>query len=608
MTRHRASLDIAQLELREVRPAQLTVFSEIGRGRFKTVYSACHCKHGRVAVLRYVLGSPRDEVKMLAQLSRLASASAHLPEVYGARNEKAGVVLVQELAPFGSVLSVLQDPELAPMVTLEHSLHIAAQFADAVAFLESECIVHTDIACRNFLVFSLEDAQNKTNVKLVDFMHAFRLQNRVGHVRKKCPQATRWCAPETVAYCRWSHRTDVWSLGAALWELFAGGRAPWTCYSKRADVAQKLRELADCVGSSRVSGDDIVNANFPPPQYCSLAQQAHAAVLSCLQADPKARPSPSDLVSRFLGMTKVMPEATAANGCRRVEADIPLHESSQKVARGNLSSRARECRMPASKDEEGATTCYEQRLEGIRSADSLDARHIRRKLSRSPVLRESAPPKKSEECIPSPRSDRARSSLYAEHLSAKLDTSSAVREPGRPKVSEDIVLSPRSSRAGSLCAEHVRPKLNMSPIVRDTVLPKESEDFIPSPRSSISTSCPPSPAFFVDDSRIRRDIHQPTSSADTSFSSTDQFLSLVGSKPASPSKGSLDRPPTSPRHADHLETMIAFTSSPEAVCGLSIERLVSLRRELGAARTRAETSSPRLHAVRRTFAPVRRSK
>jgi len=131
------------------------------------------------------------------------------------------------------------------MVTLHHKLHMAAQFAEAAAFLESLRVVHTDIACRNFLVFRLEMDPERTKVKLTDFTSTLCLPTNADYIVKKMPQATRWCAPEAVASNTWSCKSDVWSLGATLWEFFADGLAPWTNYSKRGDVTKKLQELAE---------------------------------------------------------------------------------------------------------------------------------------------------------------------------------------------------------------------------------------------------------------------------------------------------------------------------------------------------------------------------
>lgn len=103
---------------------------------------------------------------------------------------------------------------------------------------------------------------------------------------RKQPQATRWCAPETIAEHALSHRSDVWSLGATLWELFSGGANPWVRRERRADVSQRLRDLAESGGAAE--GTDDVSEDFERPDGCPEA--AHVAILSCFQADELARP------------------------------------------------------------------------------------------------------------------------------------------------------------------------------------------------------------------------------------------------------------------------------------------------------------------------------
>merc|ERR1719424_7528 len=196
---------------------------------------------------------------------------------------------------FGSVRAVLQEEDLTSLVTLDHKLHMAAQFAEAASFLESLRIVHADLACRNFLVFQLDEDPAKTNVKLTDFMVAMCLPANSDDIVKKMPMATRWCAPETVAASTWSCKTDVWSLGATLWELFADGLVPWTSYTKRGDVSKKLQELAESL-SPRLAD---LSEDFPIPESGMCPDEARTAMMACLQPNPRARPSSKQVASTF---------------------------------------------------------------------------------------------------------------------------------------------------------------------------------------------------------------------------------------------------------------------------------------------------------------------
>jgi len=277
------------LGLEEMQADEFKVGSEIGQGRFKTVYAGYHRHHGAVAILRLQAGSERErnEACTLGLLAKLDLSYFHFPEFFGAKMDPSGDLLVaQEISMLGSVRSVLQKPDLAPLLTHIHRLHVAAQLSAAVDFLETARIIHTDIACRNVLVFQLEEEPDMTIAKLTDFGLAACLPLDVDYITSRQPQATRWSAPETVASMKFSHKSDVWSLGATLWELFADGMVPWAKCSKRADVGKRLRELA--AGGPSISDD--IGEEFPAPEPGLYPSVAHTAVLACLRIDEAVRP------------------------------------------------------------------------------------------------------------------------------------------------------------------------------------------------------------------------------------------------------------------------------------------------------------------------------
>merc|ERR1719265_388733 len=182
-------------------------------------------------------------------------------------------------------------------MTVAHKRSAYAQLAHAGIFLESASVVHADLSCRNVLLCWMEDDPRYTIVKMTDFGLAVVLPPRADSVVKKQPQATRWCAPESVSSCKLSHRADVWSLGTTFWEIFAGGEAPWTRRKKRSEVAARLRDLAENGGAAEGGAD--VSRDFPPPEVpmsrngtrSVAGSTVHGILLSCLRADEYARPT-----------------------------------------------------------------------------------------------------------------------------------------------------------------------------------------------------------------------------------------------------------------------------------------------------------------------------
>jgi len=269
----------------------LTQGPELSKGRFKTVRQGS-LKMGDtsrdVVVLRFAQQkSELKELDILAFLGGSPASKPFAPEVYGACNVRKATIIVQERAEWGSLKAVVMSEEAAPFWTTGNKVKSIALGARAMDYLSQVHIVHADLSCRNFLVYSLDHDPQKLQLKVTDFGLAAIVPEGASGITKKQPQATRWCSPEMVAYSWLSHAGDVWALAATMWEMFAGGAAPWPKREKRAMVGDRLRDLADTGGQAE--GGEDVSSDFPIQEGCP--QEAHDAMLACFRAKPEDRPT-----------------------------------------------------------------------------------------------------------------------------------------------------------------------------------------------------------------------------------------------------------------------------------------------------------------------------
>ncbi|XP_019863440.1 PREDICTED: tyrosine-protein kinase Btk29A-like, partial [Amphimedon queenslandica] len=53
--------------------------------------------------------------------------------------------------------------------------------------------------------------------------------------------AVKWIAPEVITHARYSSKSDVWSYGILLWELWTGGKTPYPAFTNPQVLDEVLR-------------------------------------------------------------------------------------------------------------------------------------------------------------------------------------------------------------------------------------------------------------------------------------------------------------------------------------------------------------------------------
>ena len=89
-------------------------------------------------------------------------------------------------------------------------------------FLASKSIYHGDLACRNILL------TDELVVKVSDFGLSRRLYNKLNigmDIDTDFP--IQWSAIEVLRMENYSLKSDIWSFGIVLWEIFQLGKEPY---------------------------------------------------------------------------------------------------------------------------------------------------------------------------------------------------------------------------------------------------------------------------------------------------------------------------------------------------------------------------------------------
>lgn len=108
--------------------------------------------------------------------------------------------------------------------SLHHLIDMALQVCSGMAYLESICVVHCDLAARNVLI-----AQDTYHLicKIANFGLARFLLQDVYEAPSGTTFSPKWAAPEVVLHSKFSLKSDVWSYGILLYEVMSRGSAPY---------------------------------------------------------------------------------------------------------------------------------------------------------------------------------------------------------------------------------------------------------------------------------------------------------------------------------------------------------------------------------------------
>ncbi|TUJ24211.1 Tyrosine-protein kinase Tec [Bagarius yarrelli] len=103
----------------------------------------------------------------------------------------------------------------------QNLLSICHDVSQGMEYLEDNRFLHRDLAARNCLV------NESQVVKVSDFgMTRYVLDDEyLSSSGAKFP--VKWSPPEVFNFCRYSSKSDVWSFGVLMWEVFTEGKMPF---------------------------------------------------------------------------------------------------------------------------------------------------------------------------------------------------------------------------------------------------------------------------------------------------------------------------------------------------------------------------------------------
>jgi serine/threonine-protein kinase len=252
----------------------------IGVGSMGIVLAARHLELDERVAIKFIRAEMQQVPGVLQRFAREAKAAVSIKSEHVAQVFDVGTA--DGIGPY-IVMEYLEGRDLAQVLELEgrlpirRAVHYIMQACEALAVAHSAGITHRDIKPENLFLTRQGDLER---IKLLDFgISKAALTGKVfgdelSGAESACLLGTPlYMSPEQIrATAEIDHRSDIWSLGAVLYELITGHSA---------FVADSVRQVWTRI---------LETAPTPIAAYCHDAPPTLAAVIDrCLEKDPARR-------------------------------------------------------------------------------------------------------------------------------------------------------------------------------------------------------------------------------------------------------------------------------------------------------------------------------
>lgn len=287
----------------------LIIKQKLGSGHFSNVYEAnWTAKNMQVAVkipssdkmepksVNSIMDDLKKEIETMFKLKHenivsllgISDAPHFIPYI-----ERIPMV-VMEYVRGGSLKTYIHDIKeriakkaMAYQAVVRTFLEFSQQIAKGMEYIESKELVHRDLAARNVLVVS------SSHVKISDFgLTRLRDEGKAYYEAKQhLDLPIYWYSPECLEKKKFTSKSDVWSYGTTLWEVFSLGEDPCNyinqALKKSPSTKPLLQQIAEIYKPS----------TFPfqgrPHSLCPSG--VDAIMRRCWDLNPTLRPQFGDL-------------------------------------------------------------------------------------------------------------------------------------------------------------------------------------------------------------------------------------------------------------------------------------------------------------------------
>ena len=194
------------------------IIEQLGEGGMGVVYRAIDTKLDREVAIKFLpshLSSDTEAIKRFIHEAKAASAidHTHIGTIYEIDETEDGVTFIVMALYDGETLRERID---RGGMSVEDSLDIASQIASGLSKAHMKDIVHRDVKPSNIII------TNDGEVKIIDFgLAKLAGKTRLTKIGSTLGTAA-YMSPEQTRGDEVDRRTDIWSVGAIMYEMLTG--------------------------------------------------------------------------------------------------------------------------------------------------------------------------------------------------------------------------------------------------------------------------------------------------------------------------------------------------------------------------------------------------